>query len=266
MRASILFFFVFSTVCSKAQHFQLKNYGAGYRMFEINSVGNSPLTIAPFLKDPLPYQAYINSIQYNGLYGNPGIEILRNYYLTAEWDKNSPESRFWKKHTIQLELLVSNRLRKDNMALLNERFVVSPNDTTLFRDTYSLVQKQQFFGAGIGLNRRIKISNKLQFLTGLHLQGSLALVHHYHQQWDSSSYHHQTRTTKTTILTDLKGKNFFQWQAMIPLGIEISVYKKTIFLRAELEAGIVGSRYRKSNFSKKEAHGVGLWVIYQLRH
>lgn len=262
MRTLLVVLLLAVTVSSSAQHLKLKNYSAGYRAFEVDGVGNNPLTILPFLKKPATYQNFINSLQYNGLYGNPSIQILRNYYFGAEWYKDSTESRFWKKYSLQTNLYLSNRLKKDNMALLNEQVVFSPNDTTFHRDQYSLVQQQQFVGATIGINRRFKISNRLKFFTGFHVQGSYAYLHKYQQRLDSSVFNHQSRTTKITLLPDLEGRKFFQWQAMIPIGVEMNVWKESIFIRAEAIAGIIGDRYR-TTWPKREAHGLGFALIYR---
>ncbi len=257
-----LFFFFFFGVRSKGQHLKIRDYSAGYRVFWVDAVGNNPTTITPFLKDPASYQRFLNSMQYNSLSGNPGIESFRNYYVSAEWYKSSAASRFWKHHTIQTGLLISNKLVKDNMVIGNEDVVFSPSDTIFYRDLYSVVQKEQFLGATIGLNRRIRISNRFTFLAGFSLQGSFAFLHNYQQQWDSSRYSRQQGwQAKTTQLPDLKGKNFFRWQAMIPLGIEMNIYRKIFFIRLEVDAGIIGDRYRSSY--QKEGHGAGVWFTYR---
>lgn len=262
MRSLIFLLLVFLNIVSEAQRLKIKNYSIGYRAFEIDAVGNNPSAIAPFLKDSWTYKNYINQIQYNSVYGNPGVQILRDYFINMDLQKIS-ESRFWKKNTIQLGLFLSNQLRKDNMALANDRFVISPNDTTLFSDKYSIAQKQQFAGVNVGFNRRIQLSKQLQFITGFHLQGGIAFLHEYSQRWDSSFYRRQVWTTRTFFLPDLKGKNFFQWRAMIPLGLELNVYKQEFFVRAEFDLGIVGDPFRKEAFTKREAHGYGIWLIYQ---
>jgi len=78
------------------------------------------------------------------------------------------------------------------------------------------------------------------------------LVHRYKQQWDSSTFTpQQGLNTRTTILPDFKGKNFFQWQLMVPLALEYELYKKQLFLRLEADAGIVGSRLRPKSLHTK---------------
>ena len=165
---------------------------------------------------------------------------------------------------MQTGFFISNRLVKGNMGFESERYVVSPTDTAFYLEQYLIVQQQQFVGANFGLNKRIRISNKLQFLTGLHFQGSVAFKHNYYHQWDSSVSRNQTWSHTITTLPDLKGKNFFQWMGIIPLGLEMDVYHKMVFLRAEFDVGIVEDRYRV-NPSKKETNGFGFWIIYQPR-
>lgn len=249
-----------------AQHFRIKNYSAGGRVFEISGVGNNPTTIAHLLKDPATYKNYLNSIEYNSISGNPGIQIFRNYYINAELYKNTPLSRFWKRYSIQVGFLLSNKLAKDGMAVSNQKFVYTSLDTTLYFNQYSLVQTQQFIGVNVGLNRRFRISNKLSFLTGLHFQESFTIAHKYKNQWDSTIFIlPDNRNTKTTRYSDLKGKHFFQWQAMIPLALELDMYRKQFFIRLEVAAGIIRSQYRSKNFAASEAHGAGVWLIYQRR-
>jgi hypothetical protein len=262
MKPAFLFLLLSASFICNAQRIKITRYDAGCRIFEIEGVGNNPLAIAPFLKNPSEYQKFIDTVQYNGLFGSPGIQITRDYYLNVEWHKSSSQSRFWKKHTLQTGFFVTNELTKDNMGLENEKYVVSPGDTAFYQDQYFIVQKQQFLGANIGLNRRMKISNRIQFLTGLNLQGDFAFVHKYHQLWDSSVFRNHIWTGKVTVLPNLDGKNFSQWQATIPLGFEMDVYNKMVFLRAEFDLGIVQDRYRGVP-SKKEANGFGFLVVYQ---
>jgi|688.fasta_scaffold25335_14 hypothetical protein len=265
IKTSKLLFFFFSVLPSGAfaQAWRIKNYSAGYKIFEVTSVGNNPYTITPLLKDPVAYQNYINTITVNNFNGNPQIMRLHTIYVNAEFQKDSALSRFWKKTTIQAGVLLTTRIRQGAGAIGDESFVSSP-DTVLFRNMYSLTKNQQFFGANLGLNRRFAISKKLSFLTGLHAQGSFALVHYYQQQWDSTTFKPGVgRNNKTTNLPNIKGKNFFQWQVLVPLGLEYEFVKERFFIRMELAVGIIGSDYRPKYSSAKEAHGAGIWLVYQ---
>jgi hypothetical protein len=257
---------VLGTVLSNAvnaQQWRIKSYNTGYRIFEISAVGNNPITIIPLLKDPVAYESFLNTITINSLSGNPEITPYKTFYINAEFKKDSALSRFWEKHSLQGGLHFTTRISQYAGAVANEEYFLSP-DTVFYRDTYSLVKFQQFLGVNIGLNRRFNISQRLSFLIGLHAQGSFAIIHHYQQRWDSSVY---TPTggwdTKTTHLPNLKGKNFFQWQIMMPLGLEYEFKKEKFLVRLELNAGVVGSRYRPKNFAASEAHGIGIWLIYK---
>jgi hypothetical protein len=243
-----------------SRHLKIRNISFGSRIFEKESIGNNPLTIIPFLKNPFVYIDYLNTITYNGLNGNPGIERQRNYYLNVEFYKTS-KSRFWKKYSINIGMQITNKLIKDGLALFNERVEFSPTDSIVYTDRYSLVQNQRFFGANLGLNRYFKTSeDRFQFLIGLHWQGSFAVTHNYQQRWDSTIFVlPNTRTTTTTELSKLKGINFFEWQAMMPLGIEIDIYKQRFFIRFEAYLGITKNRYK----SVGEAHGLGIWMHYK---
>lgn len=258
-----LTFLLILSINVNAQQFTIKNHSIGYRIFEFEAIGSASTNIAPLLKDPVTYQSYLNTIEYNSFWGNPSPVTMQNLYINTEWYKNNPSSRFWRKYMIQTGLLFTIKIARSAGAIGHETFYYTP-DTPRHVYKYSLIQKQQFFGANAGLNRRIKISKKLQFLTGLHGQGSFALVHYYKQQWDSSTFTPQQGIiTRTTKLSNIKGKNFFQWQAMIPLALEYELYKKCLFLRLEADAGIVGGCYRGKSFWDKEAYGAGLWIIYQ---
>ena len=257
----MLFLFVAGTAIG--QKIQVKNYSLSYRLFEMNSVGNNPTTIAPLLKDPVSYQNFLNTINYNSLWGNPAIQTLHTLYFAAEWNKDPALSRFWKKYSIQTGLLITSKSVMDAGAIGIQTYTSSP-DTVIHDDRYSLTKNQQFLGLQIGINRRYHMAKKLQFFTGLHFQGSFAIVHYYEQQLDSSSWTPATGwKTRTTPLPDLKGKNFFQWQLMVPLGIEYAFAKNAFFVRLELDLGIVGSQYRSTSFAASEAHGFGLSLIYQ---
>jgi hypothetical protein len=259
----IFFLAIFHSIDVKAQDWKIKSYSAGLRIFEVTSVGNTPFTITPLLKDPVSYQNYLNTLTTNILYGNPQIMRLQTLYINSEWQKDNALSRFWKKTTIQAGLLLTKRISQSAGSIGNEMFVTSP-DTVLYRNMFSLTKNQQFFGANMGLNRRFTISKKISFLTGFHAQGSFAFVHHYQQSLDSITYKLRTeRIIKSTNLPNLKGKTFFQWQLMIPLGLEFEFVKNKFLIRMELNAGIIGSNYRPKTDNAKEAHGAGIWLIYK---
>jgi hypothetical protein len=247
-----------------AQRWQLQSYDAGYRVFEVDAVGNNPTTIAPLLKNPDAYLAYLNTITNNSLYGNPGILDLKTFYINAEWRKTHALSRFWKKYTLQTGLLLTSTISQQAGGIGEETFSLA--DTVGHRNIYSLVKKQQFLGINAGVNRRFLISRKFQFLIGFHAQGSVAIVHHYEPTWDSTTYGAgSTPTTHIIHMANLEGKHFFQWQLMIPLGLEYALFKQRLFIRLEADAGIVGGRFRPGHHRLDEAHGVGIWLMYALR-
>lgn len=259
----LLFFTLFFSNTIHSQKLSIRNFSAGYRIFEIKSFGNNPKTIGSFLKDPVAYQNFINTIKHNGMMGNPGTLQLHTFYLNAELQGSPVRSRFWRKNTLQLGLLLTNKLSTSAGALTNETSFFG-QDTIIYNDNYSLRKNQQFIGGLVGINRRFTISKKFQVLTGLHFQGSFAFIHDYEQRLDSSTYVlNGERKTNSTMLPSLKGKNFFQWQAMIPLGIEYDVYQKQFYLRLEADLGIVGSRYIPRDFAEMEALGAGLSFIYR---
>ena len=262
-RTIALLFSLIVSYTANSQKIEIKNFSIGYRVFEISPVGNNPITIVPLLKDPVAYQNFLRTINYNNLYGNPGIQQLHTFYISTELQVDSPVSRFWKKHTLQTGIHFTAPLVQSAGALADQHYTYLP-DTVLHDNQYSLVKNQQFFGAQAGINRRFNISKKLKAVAGLQVQGSVAIVHYYQQQWDSSTYSsNQGLKTHVSSLPNLNGKNFFQWQAMIPLGFEYPIYQRKLFLRLEFCIGIIGGRYRPKDFSANEAHGAGISIIFQ---
>lgn len=257
---------LFFSLSADAQRLKLRSYSVGYRLFEVDAVGNNPLTIAPLLKKPAVYQAFINTINNTSLHGNPGAQVLHTFYASSEWIKHSSTSRFWKKYSIQTGLLLTGRIKRSAGSIGDLGHVFSP-DTFYFENKYALTKKLQFLGALSGINRRFKLSEKLSFMTGLHLQGSVAFTHRIEQTLDSGIYKNAVWIKNVTRLKDLKGRNFFEWQAIIPLGLELDVYRKQIFVRIELNAGKIDSKYRSNPFrTNATANGVGFWIIYNPNH
>lgn len=257
----LLFFSLIQSV--NGQKLKLDNYGIAFRLFEMNSTGNNPLTIEELLKDPASYKKYLNSLTFNSLYGNPGIQYPQTLYLTTEWKVETPLSRFWKKHTLQAGLLLTNKIRQETGALANQYSTYS-QDSAFHEHKYSLRKEQQFLGLQLGINRRYNLSKKLNLFSGFQVQGSFALIHRYYQQLDSSTYTPSTGWVRTTNhLPALKGKTFFQWQAMIPVGLEYAIRPQELFVRMELIAGMVGGKDRPRTFAAREAHGVGVSLTYQ---
>jgi hypothetical protein len=246
-----------------AQKLSVKNYSLSYRVFEMDGVGNNPTTIGPLLENPVSYKKFLDTLQYNSLWGHPGIQNLHTFYFAVEWKKDPALSRFWKKYSIQTGILFTTKSVMSAGAIGNQTASFSP-DTVVHDDRYTFTKNQQFLGLQLGVNRRFNMAKHLQFFTGLHFQGSIAIVHYYQQQLDNSTWTSGGGwTIKTTPLPDLEGKNFFQWQLMIPLGLEYAIVKNRFFIRGELDLGIVGSQFRTKSFAGSETHGFGCSLIYQ---
>ena len=246
-----------------AKRLKIKSITLGSKMIEQSAFGNNTMVLAPLLKYPEPYTKYISNQSYNSFIGNPIIQWVYSYHLGLELYKHNSDSRFWRKNTVQSSLFFTNKLHKGNMAMGNQGMLP---DTTFYDYNHHLEQKLQFIGAQLGLNRRLKISRKINFVTGIQLLGSLAIHHKYKQYLDSSTFHAKRgRTSRITTLASLEGRNYTQWQAIIPLALEIDLYRKQIFLRPEFNAGIISGKLR--SFYRKtpeEAHGFGITLIYQV--
>ncbi len=243
---------------------KVKSYNIGYRIFEIDGFGNNVFTMAPLLKNPQPFNDYINALDWNSMHGNPGINVPKMLNVSVTFYKPSLESRFWRKYTVQAGLFISNKMKKDGMDVGNEKWNWA--DSTKHFDFYRSTNELQLTGANIGLNRSSRLWKKLNFSAGFQLQGSVAVHHIYKQQWDSSVFHLPTSVwikSSSTAGPDLEAKNYFQWQALVPFGLEMNVYKQKLAVRLEAILGMIGGRYQSLYDASWESHGAGLWLIYK---
>lgn len=268
MKIRIIAFFILIgqmlPVHSEAQ-WMVRNYALGYGIFEMDAVGSNPTTIAPLLKQPVAYQAYLNTINFNSLDGHPAPMTLHTFYLNSELQNQNPLFRFWKKWTIQLGIMLTARITHPSGGLAYESWLSSP-DPDVYSYRYSLTNKLQFLGVNLGANRRFNIAGRMRFLTGFRMQESAAITNYYTQVWDSSRSTPSAGLIRTrTKMFNLKGKNFFQWQVMIPLAFEYDLKRDRLVIRLEADLGIVGSRFRSKDLASSEAHGAGIWLIYRPR-
>lgn len=80
-------------------------------------------------------------------------------------------SGFWKKHTLQTGLLIIPTIRQSAGSTGNSTHLLNPA-LVIITKAYALTKIQQFFGANLGLNRRLRLGRDVNFLVGLHAQGS----------------------------------------------------------------------------------------------
>jgi hypothetical protein len=259
--ACLLAFTTFSFQ-AKSQAFSLRNYTISYRWFEANAFGNNPTTVGPLLKDQAAYDRQFKTITWNALAGDPGISDLHTIYLGADWKVNRQDSRFWKKTSIQTAIEFTTPVKGGAGNVSNSSFGYS--DTSKHYDyRYELARQRQYAGLMLGLLKRSRMSNRFNFTWGVNTQLSLCIAHVYHQQFDTVTYTPATGwVSRVTKLPDLKGKNFLQWQAYVPLGIEFLAYKDILSIRAEFLAGVVGNRFMGRGYDAREANGFGLSVSY----
>lgn len=271
LRAGLLGVLLGASVGARAQTWQVRSYSAGSRVFEIQELGGGVNSIGPLLRQPAAHQRYVSSLAYSGI-SNGGLGVARHqmYYASVELDRPTAAAVFWRQCTVQVGVLLTNQLAKGPMTVFEEQVNFEPDGTIIqTRAAYSLVQRQRFVGATLGLNRRFRLASRLQFVTGLHTQASLAVEHRYQQQWDSTRLvvppnGVTQRTTNSTPGPDLAGRNYLQWQLFVPLGLEVDAYRNRLFVRLEANVGIVGSRLRERSLAGREAHGLGLWLGYRL--
>lgn len=267
MKKLILFLFALILLISAfPQQWQIKNYSAGYRVFEYGSKGNNPLTVSNFLKDPDSYNKFLNTSSFNVLRGSGGITYLRTFYLNTEIGKQNGLTTFWKKHSLQFGLSLTEFDKRSVGSLSNITYPF--NDTTLLESIYSLQHQHQFLGINAGINRNFKLGTNFQIRIGIHAQAAYTIMNRYQQQLDTILVGPQIGVIKTTQkLPTLKGRKYVQTQIMIPIGFEYAFTKKKNYaVRLEFDFGIVDNRYRMKNFYDREAHGAGIWFIYKPDH
>ena len=251
------------TLSADAQKgFYIKKLSVGYRISEIDAIGTNPLTISPLLKDPTSYNQFLNQFIYNGINGSPGPQTVHTVYVNVQLYKNRHYG-FWKHGYLQTGLFMTNNLHTDAGGLDNSYL----QDSTLHKTTYSLKHDTRYFGMNLGITRTKKLSNRLQTTIGVEVQGGIALVHNYQSHLDSSIGRPsatQWESLYSQQLPTMQGKRYFQWQIMVPIGIEYEIWKQKLTIRAELVPAYAHCRYRNRSFAGGEAHAAGLWVIYKL--
>jgi hypothetical protein len=254
-------------LAASSQQWNITNYNFGYRIFEYASKGNNPTTTGAFMKDPEKYNQFLSNFPYNGIFGNPQITYLQTFYLNAEIGKQNGLTNFWRKHRLQFGLFFTELDKRETGSIENVRYFLNA-DTTRIAYQYSLKHRHQFLGLNAGINRRFTLSKNFQLLLGLHLQTGYTIRNRYKQQIDTLIYGPQIGWLQTTTkMPDLKGRKYFQTQAMIPIGFEYAFTKKKNYaVRLEFDLGIVDNRYRMKNFYDREAHGAGIWFIYKPDH
>ena len=256
------FLFALTLSVQAQKGFYVKRLSAGYRISEIDAIGTNPFTISPLLKDPTTYNEFLSNFVYNGYGGTPAPQTVHTVYLNAELYKNR-RSGFWKHIYLQGGLFITNKLSIEAGGLDHSYL----QDSTIHNTTYSLYHNTQYSGINLGINRTTKITKRFNSTIGLQVQGSIALIHNYQQHLDSSQLKLSDTNWETLYsqqLPTMQGKHYFQWQIMLPLGIEYEVWKQRLTIRAEIAPAYVHCRYRGKSFATSEAHSAGLWFIYNL--
>ena len=247
--------------------FYFKKLSAGYRISEIEAIGRNPFEVSPLLRDARNYDQFLHEFTYNSYGGSPGPQTVHTFYVNAELYKTHGYG-FSEHFYLQTGLFITNQLHTTAGDLENIYLQDStPDNITYSKTTYSLYHYTQYFGINLGINRTTKLAKRLQSTIGLEVQGSVALKHNYKQFLDSSLLRLSVGHYETVIhkqLPTLQGRHYFQWQIMLPLGIEYEIWKQKFTIRAEVAPAYVHCRYRNKSFAAGEAHSAGLWFIYNL--
>lgn len=264
MKRSLLFTFVLLITFNHAngQLLKIKDYGFSYRIYESSLIGNNPMTLHKFIKDPYSYNNLLNQINYNSIYGNPGIINLKTFYLFSRFVINNPESKFWRKNNFQLGLFATQKVTESSGGFSNNFATYSP-DTVFHTHSWMLTRNIQHFGIQAGLNRCLNNPMKeVKLYSGILIQGGLALMNNYDNSFDTATFSsRQGWQHQIKKLPDIKGKNYFQWQLMIPFGIEFPIIQRKIYIRADVNAGITGNSITNTFDG---AHGIGAAIIYKI--
>lgn len=265
MRPILILMLLFTCFFAPAQKIYLRDWSAGYRIGEGEAVGSNPYTLGVYLKKPAAYQAFLNSFEVNSIYGNPGPVTYHRIFLQTELAKKHTAGSFWKKTTIPLGINFAFREKRTGMAIeYNEQYARPITDSFVF-NKFTIEQTQKFVGLHTGISRRFRISSRIGLLSGIFLQGEMAIRHRFPQQLSFGLY----RIPQTLIsedapqLSDLKGRNYVQWAILVPFATEINIYKKQWLLKPEVSIGMVGNRYLSKTFYARESINAALWFIYR---
>jgi hypothetical protein len=254
------------SVCAQRN---IRSVFLSYQLFEMSGAGNNTHTAADFLRDPGSYTSFLNSLPSDGFTGNTSLQRLGYFSAGLEWRKANA-NRFWKRYTLSGAIFLSPKVRIDAGSLTNTTYQFSPAyqfspDTVILRSAYALTREQQFLGAAIGLHRRFRLTDQLHFSAGLRVMGSLAIVQNYRPRMDTFEARPGiSYIERSTPLPLLKGRTIAQWQVMLPLAIEINAIRSWV-IRLEGSPGLVYSQLRPDTPEGREAHGVGLSLLYLLR-
>ena len=236
--------------------------GAGFRIFQIEAIGNNPLTISPFLRNSTEYRDYLMSINYDSYSGKPAILNIPNYYLNTEWRPKNPSRTKWTKYSFLAGLDFTKKLIVNGGSVADHQIIYGA-DTIVYSNTLTLTKQLRFFGAHFGIYRHYPLFGNLSALAGLQFQANLASLM-LEQRWDSTAIVvGESGTTRTAQLEDQPGRNYFQWQLMIPLGLEYAFANQKFCLRLEANPGIVRGYKRPTRFNASEAHGIGISFFYR---
>ncbi len=266
MRILLLSCLMTAYLFSFGQNFILRDLSIGYRIGEGEAVGGNPLTIPVNLKRPAAFQAFLDQLNWNSLYGNPGPVTNHRIFAQAEIKKADNIGIFWSNTTIPIGVNFSFRETRGDMGIGNNYWYTQPADSTFDSKTYWIEQRINFAGLHAGLNHKIRIGKRLEFLTGILLAGEMAVLHKYRQWADTSSFsptQHRYVHVGTDRLPDLKGRNFIQWSILVPLAAEINVYKKQWLVKPEITIGWLANKYLIGNKYSLESINAALWFIYR---
>ena len=250
-----------SCLSSSAQEKMIRNLSVGWRSFEMDMPGSNPLSIAPLLQQPVGYIDLLSRFPYNGLTGNPSSPWMQHVYLDVEWRGKDADNRFWKKHGLITGLYITENMQRSTGSLSVRTEQVAP----VFMVTevaWSFRQQMRFAGVHAGLIRRFSVARRIDLCASFDAQAGWALNHRYAQRTDSTILRPgQMPVVHGKSLPDLAGKHYFQWHFMIPLALEVDLYKKQFFLRLEFIAGMLGGPMRQKILYGNEAHGFGISLI-----
>lgn len=226
------------------------------------------MTLPVYLKKPSGYLATLQSLDINSLHGDPGPLTYQRVFLQADLAKRNAKAGFWSKTTFPVGVNFAFRQSRSGM-MVEENEWHSGNingNNTLDVRRYWLAQKQSFVGVHTGMNRQLFAGKRFKFSTGLFVQGEVAIRHRFQLQFDTSAYDLQNRSllfSQSERKPDLAGRNFFQWALLVPLSVEINLYKKQWLVKPELTLGWLKNRFlRERNFSQ-ESLNAAIFFVYR---
>lgn len=243
---------------------RLRTAGAGMQAHRMNLPLNHVYLVDYHMKDPDGYMDYINQISMMSDEGHDNRHLLKEFVFTAEFCKPGSSSRFWKHYTVEAGLAISTRVDKFIGAF--ERFDAEILPTELVQQftEYRISRRQRYAGVSLTLYRKFRLSPRLTSYIGLRAQPGLAISNTFKSDWHAYIYRNYQYSESTDLRAqDWKGRNYYQGQATVPIGLEWESKSMPMAFRMNLSAGVMTINLHERSFLSQYIYGAGFSVLYK---